>query len=214
MHDCLSRTRAVAPMTPRITQMTSYQRDVPPWRGAEILAPHRQPWTGPAFITAPPVPFPLTDGVICGWVEQVSTVPAAGYRKPQLSLHCMCLLQRALSLLLHILSAVSLQLNIVKSSSLLAGSWYDSQLSFQRIYACIVLAGVSALKQEAPGFFVVVGSSAAIPTEISVAWILDSRKANKRGFHMKSPEQAATVSSHIPYTLPSGNRSYLCLSRR
>ncbi len=76
-----------------------------------------------------------------------------------------------------------------------------------------VFAGVLALKQEAPGCFVVVGSSAAIPTEISVAWISDSRKANKRGFHIKSPELVAgTVPSHFPYTLPSGNRSYLSLS--
>lgn len=84
MHDCLSRTRVVAPMTPRITQTTSYQRDALYWRGAEILAPHRQPGTGPAFITTLPVPFPLPDGVICGWVEQVSTVPEEGYRRPWL----------------------------------------------------------------------------------------------------------------------------------
>lgn len=29
---------------------------------------------------------------------------------------------------------------------------------------------------------------------------------------MKSPELVATVSSHFPYTLPGGNRSYLSLS--
>lgn len=73
MHDCLSCTRVAAPMTPRITQTTSYQRDALYWRGAEILAPHRQPWTGQAFITTPPVPFPLTDGVICGCLHCASS---------------------------------------------------------------------------------------------------------------------------------------------
>lgn len=34
----------VSPIAPLITQMTSYHRDAPHWRGAEILAPHRQPW--------------------------------------------------------------------------------------------------------------------------------------------------------------------------
>lgn len=58
MHGCLSHRRIVAPMAPRIKQTTSYQRDALSWRGAEILAPHRQPWTGQAFITTLPVPLP------------------------------------------------------------------------------------------------------------------------------------------------------------
>lgn len=56
MLDCLSRCQVIAPMTPRITQMTSCQRDALYWR-AEILAPHRQLWTGRAFITTLPVHF-------------------------------------------------------------------------------------------------------------------------------------------------------------
>lgn len=103
MHDCLSRSRVAAPMAPRITQTTSYQRDALYWRGAEILAPHRKLWTGQAFKTTLPVPFPLTDGVICGRVEQVSTVPVAGYQRSRLcqtlKLHCTHLLPLVLSLI-------------------------------------------------------------------------------------------------------------------
>lgn len=162
-------------MAPWITQATSYQRDVLYWREAEILAPHRQPWTGPAFKTEL---FHFLSAMV--WfvdVEQVSPVSVARYQRPQLcqnlKLHYICLLPLILLLFILIPRASAWwrfhgtpPVWGTKIHSLLAGPWHDSQLSFQRIYASIVFAAVLVFKQEAPGCFVVVGSSTAIPTEI------------------------------------------------
>lgn len=151
MHDCLSRSRVVAPMAPQITQTTSYQRDALYWRGAEILAPHRQPWTGQAFKTTLPVPFPLADGVICGWAEQVFTVPVAGYQRPwlwqTLKLNCIYLPPLVLSVLFIFFPKPECgqsstehweaQFGELKLIPFI-GSWYDSQLIFHRICAGIV----------------------------------------------------------------------------
>lgn len=69
MLDCLSRCRVIAPMAPRITQMTSCQRDLLYRVGFHNAA----------------CSFSLTDGVMGGKVEQFSTVPVAtGYQRPQL----------------------------------------------------------------------------------------------------------------------------------
>lgn len=70
MLDCLSRCQVIAPMTPRITQMTSCQRDLLYRVG---------------FHNNVACSFSLTDGVMGGKVEQFSTVPVAtGCQRPQL----------------------------------------------------------------------------------------------------------------------------------
>lgn len=200
---CLSCQRGAALMVSGITQTTSYHRDVLYWREPEIQAHADRHDLGRLLKQCSLFRFLslMVWFALMYWLDKVSTAVAAGYRRSWLCQTYAYVLLYSSSPCFSFLFPVSGPVWRVEIHSLLAGSWYDSQLSFQRICAGRVFARVLAWKQEASGCFVVVGSSSAIPTEISVTWILDSGKANKRGFHMKSPELVATVPSHFLYTL-------------
>lgn len=94
--DGLSRCRIIAPMTPRFTQTTSYQRDVL-YCQAEILAPRRRPWTGRAFIARLPVRS-LT--LMVSWLDKRNKLLLYQQRQvtegPGVSFHQSCLSPRIL----------------------------------------------------------------------------------------------------------------------
>lgn len=183
--------QASCPYAPWFTQMTSCQNDAMSWRGAEIVAPHRQPWAGLAFKTTLPVPFPLTDGVICGWADksllyqqQVTGGHSSGVH---IILHCTVSLRS-------LICDAGEHCPLSRDLDMILGS-VSSRCVLPYFFHLVPCMKPEARSQAA---FVVVGSRTAIPTEI--ASILGSRKANKRGFHTKMPKMEAAVHHTSPIT--------------
>lgn len=102
--DGLPGCKVIAPMTPRLTQTTSYQRDALYWRAETLTALNRA-----GFQNNTACLFLLSDGLMHGRVKQVSTVRAATGYQVMSWLHAACLH-------LNFLSKVALHKNTEKPS--------------------------------------------------------------------------------------------------
>lgn len=107
-------------------------------------------------------------------------------RRPDLTSHSICLLPLFQSLLFHFLAWAWPLFHISLNSQTLGAKinpfFYKILICFTAPFPADVCLHSSAFKQEAPQCFVAVGSSAAIPTQISVTWISDAGKPTSGAF--------------------------------